>query len=67
MMDYSNLPNDYVMCVDMKSFFASCSAVMMGLDPLECYLAVVANTDRSGSVVLASSPKMKKEFGIKTG
>ncbi|WP_455675602.1 Y-family DNA polymerase [Pradoshia sp.] len=67
MMDYSNLPNDYVMCVDMKSFFASCSAVMMGLDPLDCYLAVVANTDRSGSVVLASSPRMKKEFGIKTG
>lgn len=67
MIDYSTLPHHYVMCVDMKSFFASCSAVMMGLDPLECYLAVVSDTERSGSVVLASSPKMKKEFGIKTG
>ena len=67
MIDYSSLPHHYVMCVDMKSFFASCSAVMMGLDPLECYLAVVSDKKRSGSIVLASSPKMKKEFGIKTG
>lgn len=67
MMDYCNMPNEYVMCVDMKSFFASCSAVMNGWDPLECYLAVVSDKERTGSVVLASSPKMKKEFGIKTG
>ena len=67
MIDYSVLPHHYVMCVDMKSFFASCSAVMMGLDPLECYLAVVSDKERSGSIVLASSPRMKKEFGIKTG
>ena len=67
MIDYSTLPHHYVMCVDMKSFFASCSAVMIGLDPLECYLAVVSDKERSGSIVLASSPKMKKEFGIKTG
>jgi DNA polymerase V len=67
MVDYSEMPKQHVLCVDMKSFYASCSAVMMGLDPLECYLAVVGNQDRQGSVVLASSPRMKKEFGIKTG
>lgn len=51
----------------MKSFFASCAAVKLGLDPLTCYLVVVGDTDREGSIVLASSPKMKSEFGIKTG
>jgi len=67
MIDYSTMPNNQVMCVDMKSFYASCSAVMLGHDPLECYLVVAGNQERKGSVVLAASPKMKKEFGIKTG
>lgn len=67
MIDYSQFPNRPIMCVDMRSFYASCSAVMLGLDPMTCYLAVVGNTERLGSVVLAASPAMKKEFKIKTG
>ncbi|NHM29023.1 DNA polymerase thumb domain-containing protein [Neobacillus terrae] len=67
MVDYSKFPKNKILCVDMKSFYASCSAVMEGLDPLTCYLAVVGNHERQGSVVLAASPRMKKEFGIKTG
>ncbi len=67
MVDYSILPQNKILCVDMKSFYASCSAVMKGLDPLNCYLAVAGNLDRQGSVVLAASPRLKKEFGIKTG
>ncbi|WP_338470170.1 UV damage repair protein UvrX [Niallia sp. XMNu-256] len=67
MFDYSKMPQQYILCVDMKSFYASCSAVMAGLDPLQCYLAVVGDKEREGSIVLAASPKMKKEFGIKTG
>jgi DNA polymerase V len=67
MIDYSTMPNNQILCVDMKSFYASCSAVMLGLDPLECYLVVAGNKERKGSVVLAASPRMKKEFGIKTG
>ncbi|MGE8204427.1 DNA polymerase thumb domain-containing protein [Heyndrickxia sp. NPDC080065] len=66
-VDYSTLPHHKILCVDMKSFYASCSAVMEGYDPLECYLAVVGNKEQQGSVVLAASPKLKKEFGIKTG
>ncbi len=61
------MPKQSIMCIDMKSFYASCSAVMLGLNPLECYLAVVGDLQRTGSIVLAASPKMKKEFGIKTG
>ncbi|WP_078545908.1 Y-family DNA polymerase [Litchfieldia alkalitelluris] len=67
MIDYSQLPAHKILCIDMKSFYASCAAVLLGLNPLECYLAVVGDTDRQGSIVLAASPKMKQEFGIKTG
>ncbi len=67
MIDYSTMPRNKILCVDMKSFYASCSAVIEGYDPLECYLVVAGKKERKGSVVLAASPKMKKEFGIKTG
>lgn len=67
MIDYSQIPVKNVLCIDMKSFFASVEAVDKGLDPMQTFLAVVANKDRSGSVVLAASPQMKKTYGIKTG
>jgi DNA polymerase V len=67
MVDYSAAPQNKILCVDMKSFYASCSAVMLGLDPLTCYIVVAGNKERQGSVVLAASPRVKKEFGIKTG
>lgn len=60
MIDYSQFPRKNILCVDMKSFYASVSAVSMGLNPLTCYLAVVGNTERQGSVVLAASPALKK-------
>ncbi|MCF6408334.1 DNA polymerase thumb domain-containing protein [Pseudalkalibacillus salsuginis] len=66
-IDYSTFEKRTILCIDMKSFFASCSAVEMGLDPLTCHLVVVGDTGRQGSVVLAASPMMKKEFGIRTG
>jgi DNA polymerase V len=49
----------------MKSFFASVSSVIRGLDPIKTRLAVVGDIKRSGSVVLAATPLLKKE-GIKT-
>ncbi|MET3696227.1 DNA polymerase V [Bacillus oleivorans] len=67
MVDYSLFPRKQILCIDMKSFYASCSAVIEGLDPLTCYLAVVGDVDRQGSIVLAASPRLKSEFGIKTG
>ncbi|MFC7371149.1 UV damage repair protein UvrX [Fictibacillus iocasae] len=67
MLDYSKLPKRSILCLDMKSFYASCAAVRLGLNPLTCHLAVVGDTERQGSVVLAASPMMKKDFGIRTG
>lgn len=51
----------------MRSFFASCMAVLHNLDVLQVPIAIVGNFQQPGSVVLAASPPMKKRFGIKTG
>lgn len=66
-IDYATFPKRKILCIDMKSFYASCAAVARGLDPMTCYLAVVGHVERSGSVVLAASPALKRDFGIRTG
>ncbi|WP_019244208.1 MULTISPECIES: Y-family DNA polymerase [Bacillus] len=66
MYDYSTCPNKLIFCVDLKSFFASVSCVILGLDPLKVKLAVVGDVTRDGSIVLAATPAFKK-IGIGTG
>lgn len=65
-MDYSSLPNGEIMCIDMKCFYASCVAMLHGLDILKTPVAVVANFDQPGSIVLAASPLMREKFKVKT-
>lgn len=36
MIDYSQFPERQIICIDMKSFYASVAAVDLGLDPLDC-------------------------------
>lgn len=67
MIDYSRCPVRYILCIDVKSFFASVEATRRGLDPLEAYIAVISDFKRPGAIVLASSPKMKQVFDIRTG
>lgn len=59
MYDYSLLPNRIVLCVDLRSFYASVSCIKMGLDPLHTKLAVVGDVNRNGSIVLAATPPLK--------
>ncbi|MEG6586301.1 Y-family DNA polymerase [Dendrosporobacter sp. 1207_IL3150] len=66
-VDFSRFPRRSVLCIDVKSFFASVEAVRRGLDPLEAHIAVVSDLRRTGAVVLASSPRVKSEYNIKTG
>lgn len=66
MYDYFQCQQRDILCVDLKSFFASVSCILKNLDPLKTKLAVVADTKRQGSVVLAATPELKK-LGIKTG
>src|SRR5690625_2037058 len=62
-----NFPERNILCVDMKSFYASCAAVKKGLDPLKTPLAVVGDLQREGSIVLAATPALKQNYGIQTG
>lgn len=64
---YENMPRKQIACIDMRSFYASCAAADKGLDVLNTPIAVIGNLERKGSIVLAASPKMKKDFGVKTG
>lgn len=66
-INYDDMPLRYLLCVDVKSFFASVEAVRQGIDPLEAYIIVVSDVLRPGAVILAASPKIKAEYGIKTG
>ncbi|GLC88921.1 Y-family DNA polymerase [Lysinibacillus piscis] len=66
-MDYEKMPDRPIVCIDMKCFYASCMAMLHGLDILRTPIAVVANFTQPGSVVLAASPMMKERFHIQTG
>ncbi|MFD3447425.1 Y-family DNA polymerase [Microbacteriaceae bacterium 4G12] len=64
MYDYSLLPDRIILCVDLRSFYASVSCVKMGLDPSRTKLAVVGDVNRNGSIVLAATTPLK-ELGVK--
>ena len=64
---YENAPQRSIICIDMRSFYASCIASIENLDVMEVPIAVVGNFKQKGSVVLAASPPMKKRFNIRTG
>lgn len=64
---YEKAPNRTIICIDMLSFYASCIALIENLDVKKVPIAVIANFDQKGSVVLAASPPMKERFNIKTG
>lgn len=49
MYDYNHCTDRDILCVDLKSFFASVSCIEKGLDPLKTKLAVVSDTKRPGS------------------
>src|SRR5690554_2232593 len=63
-MDYSQFPRNDVLCIDMRSFYASVEAVKRGLDPTTTLLAVVGDLSRPGSIVLATSPALKKKHRL---
>lgn len=63
-MDYSNEPHDDILCVDVKSFYASVECVERKLNPLTTMLVVMSNAENAGGLVLAASPAAKKRLGI---
>lgn len=69
MFDYDKEPSRDILCIDCKSFYASCEAVERGLDPLTVKLVVMSYPsdnpkERGSGLILASSPAAKKAYGI---
>ncbi|MBQ8902389.1 MAG: Y-family DNA polymerase [Bacilli bacterium] len=58
-------PKRNILCIDLKSFFASCECIERGMDPFK-YPLVVANPNQgSGAITLAVTPYLK-EKGVKS-
>lgn len=66
-LDYSNEPRRDILCIDIKSFFASVEAVERNQHPLKAMIAVVSKPDNNGGLVLAASPFVKDKYDIRTG
>lgn len=63
-MDYEKYPRNDILCIDMRSFYASVEAVKLGLDPNKTLLAVIGDLSRPGSIVLATSPALKRKYKL---
>ncbi len=59
-----SMKNRVVMCIDLKSFYASVECVLHGLDPRTAKLAVAGDLKRESSIILAASIGLKK-LGVK--
>lgn len=54
----------HFLCIDLKSFFASCECINRGLDPFTTPLVVANKNQGMGAITLAVTPYLK-EKGIK--
>ncbi len=52
-----------ILCIDLKSFYASVECAISGLDPFKTPLVVADKERGGGSIVLAVSPYLK-QFGV---
>lgn len=62
MYDYRYEPHRLIFMIDNKSFFASCEALRLGLNPMEACLAVVSRQPDScwgSGLIMAASPLAK--------
>lgn len=66
-MDYTYQPRRDILCIDVKSFFASVESVKRKIHPLDSYIVAISNPNLEGGLVLAASPRVKKEYDIRTG
>ena len=49
----------YYLCIDLKTFYASCECVLRGLDPFKTNLVVADPSRGKGAICLAISPALK--------
>ena len=53
--------NRHILCIDLKSFFASVECVERGLDPFTTPLVVANKNQGNGAITLAVSPYLKQK------
>ncbi|MBE5806329.1 MAG: Y-family DNA polymerase [Clostridiales bacterium] len=58
-------PKRNILCIDLKSFFASCECIERGLDPFKTPLVVANPNQGNGAITLAVTPYLKKQ-GVKS-
>lgn len=54
-------PERNIMCIDLKSFFASCECIERGLDPFKIPLVVANPNQGNGAITLAVTPYLKSQ------
>ena len=59
------LPKRNILCIDLKSFFASCECIDKGLDPFTTPLVVANKKQGNGAITLAVTPYLKMQ-GVKS-
>ena len=59
----SKMKEKSIICIDLKSFFASCECLERGINTFSTPL-VVCNPERNGAITLAVTPYLK-QFGVK--
>ena len=53
------MENNHIICIDLKSFFASCECIRLNKDPFS-YPLIVANPNQGGgAITLAVTPYLK--------
>ncbi|MCB5952279.1 Y-family DNA polymerase [Enterococcus sp. BWT-B8] len=62
--DYDKEERRDILCIDVKSFYASVECIQMGLDPLETMLVVMSNAENAGGLILSASPMAKSALGL---
>jgi len=58
-------PKRNILCIDLKSFFASCECIELGLDPFKTPLVVANPNQGNGAITLAITPYLKSK-GVKS-
>lgn len=53
-----------ILCIDVKSFYASCELVLRNLDVYTTKLAVVGDSSNKGSIIMACSHALKLEHNV---
>lgn len=66
MFERSDIMNErHILCIDLKSFFASCECLERKLDPFKVNLVVANPNQGKGAITLAITPHLKA-YGIKS-